>query len=108
MSDKNKDPVFHCDVYKNIGCAHVGGVLCDLGVCPLNKKYLKSCLPVDVNNIKKGTWIKDENGFPWIKIEDDDEAHVDGMVCNLFNGDVRHVSKLSKPVVYFSHNDIVW
>jgi hypothetical protein len=34
-----KDPVRGCDVYKNIGCAHVDGFLCDYPNCSILKDY---------------------------------------------------------------------
>jgi len=33
------DPVRGCDVYKNIGCSHVDGFLCDYPDCSILKKY---------------------------------------------------------------------
>ena len=33
------DPVKGCDVYKDIGCAHVDGFLCDYPNCSLLKDY---------------------------------------------------------------------
>jgi hypothetical protein len=33
------DPVKGCDVYKNIGCAHVDGFLCDYPNCSILKDY---------------------------------------------------------------------
>jgi hypothetical protein len=33
------DPVKGCDVYKNIGCAHVDGFLCDYPNCSILKEY---------------------------------------------------------------------
>lgn len=36
---KSKDPVRHCEVYKEIGCAHVDGYLCDMKTCDILSKY---------------------------------------------------------------------
>jgi hypothetical protein len=33
------DPVKGCDVYKNIGCSHVDGFLCDYPNCSILKNY---------------------------------------------------------------------
>lgn len=38
---RKNDPVFHCDIYKNEGCAHVDGVLCDMQTCNELLTYLK-------------------------------------------------------------------
>lgn len=40
FDDKN-DPIKHCEVYKNIGCAHVDGILCDLHNCDIRKEYIE-------------------------------------------------------------------
>ena len=34
------DPVRYCQVYKEIGCAHVDGYLCDMETCDIRRKYL--------------------------------------------------------------------
>ena len=33
------DPLSNCEVYKEIGCSHVDGFLCDVKTCSLLKKY---------------------------------------------------------------------
>ena len=33
------DPVKGCDVYKNVGCTHVDGFLCDYPNCSILKEY---------------------------------------------------------------------
>lgn len=35
-----KDPVKHCDLYKDEGCAHVDGFLCDFDTCPMRLEYI--------------------------------------------------------------------
>lgn len=35
------DPVKHCPVYKNEGCSHVDGYLCDYPSCSIVKEYMK-------------------------------------------------------------------
>jgi len=35
----NNDPVCHCEVYKEIGCAHVDGYLCNMSDCDILIKY---------------------------------------------------------------------
>ena len=34
------DPVYHCQIYKEQGCAHVDGFLCDFPKCSMLKEYL--------------------------------------------------------------------
>ena len=34
------DPVRYCEVYRDIGCAHVDGYLCDMETCDIRQKYL--------------------------------------------------------------------
>jgi len=34
------DPIKHCQVYKEIGCAHVDGYLCDFPDCSIMKEYI--------------------------------------------------------------------
>jgi hypothetical protein len=34
------DPVKHCEVYKEIGCAHVDGYLCDMATCGIRENFL--------------------------------------------------------------------
>ena len=36
------DPVKGCPVYKNEGCSHVDGYLCDYPDCDIMKKYMKN------------------------------------------------------------------
>lgn len=36
------DPVYRCVLYKNHGCAHVDGLLCDFPKCFMRKKH-KAC-----------------------------------------------------------------
>lgn len=33
------DPVHHCSVHKDIGCAHIDGILCDFPNCSIQKRY---------------------------------------------------------------------
>ena len=35
----NNDPVLYCLVYKEIGCTHVDGYLCDMETCDILSKY---------------------------------------------------------------------
>lgn len=37
-----KDPIKHCSLYKNLGCSHVDGLLCDFPNCSMLTNYLKS------------------------------------------------------------------
>lgn len=36
------DPVKHCKLYKEIGCSHVDGMLCDFPKCSMLKDYEES------------------------------------------------------------------
>ena len=38
------DPVKYCQVYKEIGCAHVDGYLCDMETCDIRQKFLNGNL----------------------------------------------------------------
>ncbi len=33
-----RDPVKHCCVYREIGCAHIDGYLCDFETCDMRKR----------------------------------------------------------------------
>jgi hypothetical protein len=35
------DPIKHCDLYKDKGCSHVDGMLCDFPKCSMNYDYIK-------------------------------------------------------------------
>lgn len=37
---KANDPLYSCKVYKDLGCSHIDGFLCDFPDCSMNKKYL--------------------------------------------------------------------
>ena len=37
---KNDDPLYSCRVFKDLGCSHIDGFLCDFPNCSMNKKYL--------------------------------------------------------------------
>jgi hypothetical protein len=39
FSTKSNDPVKGCDVYREVGCSHVDGCLCDYPQCEILKKY---------------------------------------------------------------------
>ena len=36
----SKDPVKHCDLYKDDGCSHVDGFLCDYETCEMRLEYM--------------------------------------------------------------------
>ena len=36
---KNNDPVYSCLVYKQYGCSHIDGYLCDVKKCNLLENY---------------------------------------------------------------------
>lgn len=53
------DPLKHCLYYKNNGCSHVDGYLCDVLECNILNKYMKTFQRKDkltkiLNNIKYG------------------------------------------------------
>ena len=33
------DPVYYCSLYRDFGCSHVDGYLCDFPDCTMNKEY---------------------------------------------------------------------
>lgn len=39
---RDNDPVYSCDLYKDHGCSHVDGFLCDFPKCSMNKKYIET------------------------------------------------------------------
>jgi len=41
MMWQEADPVIHCEVYRKLGCTHVGGPLCDLPRCSIVKMFNK-------------------------------------------------------------------
>lgn len=41
LFDRSNDPVYSCRVYKEVGCAHVDGMLCEMKSCPILKEYLE-------------------------------------------------------------------
>ena len=49
-----KDPVKHCTLYKEEGCAHVDGMLCDFNTCSMrvgyDNKYLALVTLVEEHN----------------------------------------------------------
>lgn len=40
LASKN-DPVHNCKLYKEQGCSHVDGMLCDFPNCSMNNEYVK-------------------------------------------------------------------
>ena len=39
LFDDPTDPVKHCDSYKDRGCSHVDGFLCDMSTCEILRDY---------------------------------------------------------------------
>lgn len=41
-----KDPVESCQVYKDVGCVHVDGMLCQMDTCSTLKRYntMRQCI----------------------------------------------------------------
>ena len=64
------DPVKGCDVYRNIGCSHVDGFLCDYPDCSILKEYKMKhedrALPLHT--------VYDPNGNPYISIIEDGDV----------------------------------
>ena len=40
IETKFRDPVKHCDLYKDEGCSHVDGFLCDFETCSMRLEYI--------------------------------------------------------------------
>lgn len=36
-----KDPVKYCQLYKDDGCSHVDGTLCDFNTCDMRLNYIE-------------------------------------------------------------------
>ncbi len=43
MFESSSDPVKNCNLYKQIGCAHVDGYLCDMKTCSARKEFDEMC-----------------------------------------------------------------
>lgn len=41
ISLSDDDPVQHCELYRDKGCSHVDGILCNYPHCILNDEYIK-------------------------------------------------------------------
>jgi hypothetical protein len=52
------DPVKGCDLYKNEGCCHVDGILCDYPKCSMLKEYIE--LHEEMEPRQRGTINKSE------------------------------------------------
>ena len=46
------DPVKKCQLYKDKGCSHVDGILCDFPECSMNKDYLSTIAQQQLSAIK--------------------------------------------------------
>lgn len=42
--DRRRDPRYACDLYREQGCRHVDGELCDYPECPMLADYLAGML----------------------------------------------------------------
>ena len=50
------DPVEHCDVYKEDGCAHVDGYLCDFETCDIRLEWAeKKNLGIKIAEIRNSS-----------------------------------------------------
>ena len=52
--DRSNDPVFNCELYKEAGCSHVDGPLCDFPYCSML---------VECRDSKEGITINDDEQF---------------------------------------------
>jgi hypothetical protein len=34
------DPFYKCKLYRNEGCSHIDGILCDFPKCEINREYI--------------------------------------------------------------------
>ena len=41
MFSRKNDPLYSCELYKNEGCSHIDGMLCDFPECSMNKEYME-------------------------------------------------------------------
>lgn len=48
LRSKFPDPVYECSLYKDCGCSHIDGLLCDFPDCKMNKDYEKEKNEVDI------------------------------------------------------------
>lgn len=39
LNISKNDPYYHCELFRDRGCAHVDGLLCDFPKCDMNKSY---------------------------------------------------------------------
>lgn len=53
-----KDPVKSCQVYKLVGCAHVGGMLCNMETCDISVTTIIMPTSTKHTNIDLGWSIK--------------------------------------------------
>ena len=44
------DPVINCKVFKDLGCSHIDGMLCDFPECSINKEYLRE---IEIFNLEQ-------------------------------------------------------
>jgi hypothetical protein len=54
--DRSNDPVYSCDLYRDIeagSCAHVDGPLCDFPICSMLAEYRESKEGITINNADK-------------------------------------------------------
>lgn len=51
------DPVKHCDLYKDKGCGHVDGYLCDMNTC---KERLEYWMEKNVKWVQKAIYIHEK------------------------------------------------
>lgn len=51
---RHSDPLYSCKAYKDLGCVHVDGPLCDFHKCQINKSYLQTRYEASNNNQNVG------------------------------------------------------
>ena len=54
----DNDPVKKCDLYKDKGCVHVDGLLCDFPDCAMNEYYLKEKNHMKASELMLGNIIE--------------------------------------------------
>ena len=58
-----KDPVKHCDLYKDDGCAHVDGYLCDFETCSMRLDYALRVHPeggYEIGSVEESERVRNE------------------------------------------------
>ena len=55
------DPVYNCQLYRDLSCSHVDGILCDFPFCKMSQEYgLYLGLKEYMKNLEAGLAVKNE------------------------------------------------